>query len=170
MIVLIMAACAAPFLSFHHAHRVQAWHRLAITGLDGKPLSPLAWNGRFVLINFWSTDCEACLAEMPALENAYMRYGASGLSVVGVALSNDDPNRVAAAAAMSHVTYPQAWDASGQLNEAFGGIAVVPTTLLVDNDGDIVFRQEGALNESELASLAEAYGLCATGKSSSINP
>ncbi|GLQ49218.1 TlpA disulfide reductase family protein [Dyella flava] len=159
MIPLIMAVFALTYLTLPHVHRVQPWHQLPLTGLDGKPLPSAAWHGRFVLLNFWSTDCAACLAEMPVLEKASIRYGASGLNIVGVALPYDDPNQVAAVAALSHVTYPQSWDSSGQLDKLFGGIAVVPTTVLVDRDGKIVFRQEGPLNDRELASLVQAYGL-----------
>jgi thiol-disulfide isomerase/thioredoxin len=159
MTLLMMAACSLPFLAHRHVHRVKSWQRLPISGLDGKPLSSGIGNGHFILLNFWSTDCAACLAEMPVLESAHKRYGVSGLSVVGVALWNDVPDRVAATAAMSHVTYPQAWDSSRQLERMFGGIAVVPTTILITSDGRIVFRQEGILNASEVASLIQAYEL-----------
>ena len=84
--------------------------------------------------------------------------GAMGSAMV-VALSSDDPHRAAAAAALSQVTYPQAWDATGQLDRALGGIRVVPTTVLMERDGRLLFRQEGALTIGELQALAQAYGV-----------
>jgi thiol-disulfide isomerase/thioredoxin len=158
MIFLTVVACLTVFFPASHPSRVNAWQRLPITDLDGKPLASTTWDRRLVLLNFWSTDCAACLAELPTLEKAYTHYNASGLSVVGVALSNEDPDRVAAAAVLSHVTYPQAWDSTGQLDKVFGGIVVVPTTILVTSDGRIAFRQEGPLNDQELDALVRAYG------------
>lgn len=160
MIALIMVACLTVFLPvLNPAHGRHGLQSLTILGLDGRPLAPAAWDKSPVLLNFWSPDCAACLTELPVFQDAYRRGDLSGLSVVGVALSSDDPHRAAAAAALSQVTYPQAWDATGQLDRALGGIRVVPTTVLMERDGRLLFRQEGALTIGELQALAQAYGV-----------
>lgn len=159
MITLIMVAFSIVLVPLLRPSRqLHALPRLPVTGLDGQPLAPATWDARLVLFDFWSPECTACLAGLPALQKAYRRYGASELSVVGVALSNDDPQRAAAAAALSHVTYPQAWDSTGRLGRMFGGIRVVPTTIVISHDGRVLLRHEGALNGDELRALVQVYG------------
>ena len=46
---------------------------LALKGLDGSPIGLREFRGRVVLVNFWATWCEPCLAEIPSLERLRAR-------------------------------------------------------------------------------------------------
>jgi len=39
--------------------------------LDGKPLTLAGLKGNVVFLNFWSTTCAPCIAEMPGIERLY---------------------------------------------------------------------------------------------------
>src|SRR5262249_21117662 len=59
---------------------------LALTDLDGRPVTPDMWRGKVALINFWATWCGPCREEIPALIALQQHYKDS---VVIVGLSID---------------------------------------------------------------------------------
>jgi thiol-disulfide isomerase/thioredoxin len=157
MILLITAACLATIWPDVHGVRVYDHLQLPVSGFDGRPLSLPAWREHVVVINFWSPDCAACVAELPAFQQTYLHFETSGLSVVGVAMPYDDPALAGAAAAKTHVTYPQGWDSSGRLRQVFDGIAVIPTTVVLAPGGRVVLRHEGTFTGTDLDDLVQAY-------------
>lgn len=70
-------------------------------------LSEQLASGRPALLNFWSTTCVPCRAEMPELEKLHRSGGGEGLQIIGISL--DEPGRekaVASVIAKLEVTYP----------------------------------------------------------------
>jgi thiol-disulfide isomerase/thioredoxin len=49
---------------------------------------------KVVLVNFWATDCLACVKEMPALLNAYQQYKQKSFKIIAVAMPYDPPAQV----------------------------------------------------------------------------
>ena len=47
---------------------------LALTDLAGKPVDLARLRGRVVLVNFWATWCEPCIAEMPVIKELAQRH------------------------------------------------------------------------------------------------
>jgi peroxiredoxin len=62
-----------------------------VTGvqLDGTPFDWGKYRGKVVLVNFWATNSEACLAEISNLQRVFTRYHDKGFEVVGVCLDQD---------------------------------------------------------------------------------
>ncbi len=63
----------------------------AVTGvrLDGTPFDWSKYRGKVVLVSFWATSSEACLAEISNLYRVFTRYRGKGFEVVGVCLDQD---------------------------------------------------------------------------------
>ncbi len=61
-----------------------------LTGLDGKPVSLDRFKGSVVLLNFWSTLCGPCVAEMPSLNRLYLSLKDRGFEIVSVAIDTSD--------------------------------------------------------------------------------
>ena len=46
--------------------------------------------GKFVLVNFWATWCEPCMAEFPELQKMYRMYRKRPFDVVTVSINAPD--------------------------------------------------------------------------------
>ena len=79
--------------AFYLNKRMQA-PDVTFTTLSGKTIQMAELKGKVVLVNFWSTDCLACVREMPDLVKTYNSYKGRGLEVIAVAMYYDPPAQV----------------------------------------------------------------------------
>ena len=101
---------------------------------DNKSLSD--YEGKVVMLNFWATWCGPCKREIPDFIELQKTYGSKGLEIVGVAL--DDPNDVRNFVANSSINYDILFDTQQATAAAYGNIRSIPTTFLINRDGEIV--------------------------------
>lgn len=121
------------------------------TGLDGSPFRLSERNGKVVLLNVWATWCGPCRYEIPELQALHEKFGAKGLEVVGVSI--DDPgaqNDVRAFVTSYKVGYPVVLDPGGRIAELFE-TTVIPTSVLIDRKGTIVWMHRGVVTQSNRA-------------------
>ena len=105
---------------------------------------------RWLLVNFWSVGCPPCYAEMPDLKQFHAQGQKLGWTVIGIAMPYDRPDSVLSTVQKNQLNYPVALDLDGQLNQAFGGIELLPTSFLVDPQGNIVKRFTGKVSHETL--------------------
>jgi peroxiredoxin len=84
--------------------------------LGGKPVTLAQFKGSVVLLNFWSTLCGPCVAEMPSLNRLYLSLKDRGFEVVSVAI-----------------------DASDKPVREFVGEKKIAFTVLVDREKEVFF-------------------------------
>ena len=160
--VLIAIAIASAACSASEAPRASspgqaeaAVPRVALATLAGDhtELSRLA-DGRVALVSLWATWCEACGKEMDAL-NRLDATTAAGRDAVVIGVDvGEEPDKVAEFARRRGLRYAQLVDQDFAFADALGQRRV-PTTLVVDRHGRIVFRGD-ALDERSLDALRRA--------------
>lgn len=97
---------------------------------------------KVVLINFWATWCDACVAEMPSLIRLRNQYKEKGLSFVAVNL-DENPDQVLPKALKNFaITFPVYHDEDGKLAEIFD-VRAIPLTVLMDSERKILFIESG---------------------------
>ncbi len=118
-------------------------------------MRPAELLGAPLVVNFWATWCAPCIAEMPDLQQVSEEV-AGQATFLGV--NYRDPDREAARAFIAElgITYELAADPAGDFLTAVGGLGM-PTTLLVDPDGTIVYRHTGLLDAEQLHGLLARY-------------
>jgi cytochrome c-type biogenesis protein len=105
--------------------------------------------GKVVLLNVWATWCPPCREEIPALQAIYEEHAASGLEVVGVSIDAAGEERaVAEFAGQFGVTYPIWLDPHERVSSVFRTTGV-PTTLLIDRDGTLLWRHLGPVTADD---------------------
>lgn len=113
-----------------------------LTDLQGQPVRSADFEGKVVILDFWATWCPPCLKEIPGFIELQERYGEAGLVVVGVSLDEGGPATVAPFVSKEGINYPVVMGDSA-IVEAFGGIESIPTTFVIDRDGQILKRHVG---------------------------
>jgi thiol-disulfide isomerase/thioredoxin len=96
------------------------------------PPSIAALRGRVVLLDFWATWCAPCRVVVPKLDALQARYGARGLSVVGV--STEDSQDVAFFAQRTSMRYPVGVDKHAETTRSYGVVSL-PTLVVIDKRG-----------------------------------
>ena len=121
---------------------------------DGTEGSFADFDGTPVVINFFASTCAPCVREMPEFERSFATYG-DEVAFLGLNHREtvDDGMSVAEA---TQVTYPLASDPDGSLLAAFDGLAM-PTTVLVDADGNVRYSRSVVLDEDTLNGLFEEH-------------
>jgi thiol-disulfide isomerase/thioredoxin len=99
-----------------------------------------ALRGRVVVLDFWASWCGPCRFEMPTLSALQDRYGAQGLSVVGVAA--EDAEDILAFSRRMPVTYALVADSQGETSRSYG-VSSLPTLVVIDRQGVVRLVEVG---------------------------
>lgn len=114
-------------------------------------------DGHVVLVNFFATWCFPCVAELPTLEALQRDYGPQGLQIVAVGMDLEGEKVLAPFADHYALRYPVLVAdeniRSGQ--SAFGMIAALPTSVILDRQGRAVAAWQGVAGHEDMAKAIE---------------
>src|SRR5262245_7999729 len=113
------------------------------TDLDGASVSSAAWKGKVVIVNFWATWCPPCRAEIPDLVALQTKYRDS-LQIVGVSEDEAPPEEVKRFAAEHRINYPIVMT-NKELQRLFPGVQALPTSFIINREGQLVQKHVGML-------------------------
>lgn len=170
-LLLIVAACAQEKTGTRPASKSRAAQKPVVTEpappptevgnimpaystetLDGKRLDLSAEKGNVVLLNVWATWCVPCRYEIPELQKLHDRYVKSGFKVIGVSVDESGADNVKQFVSEEKITYPIALDADGRVANVLQ-TTVLPTSVMIDRSGRIVWRKVGAIMPNETTAL-----------------
>lgn len=125
-----------------------------LDAVDGSEVETRDLLGTPLVINFWYSTCEPCRREMPAFAAAHATFG-DRVTFIGVNMY-DSALAASNFAERYGVDYDILLDTNGELVSELG-IALAPTTILVDAEGTIVYQESGELTESEITALINEW-------------
>lgn len=119
------------------------------TALDGKSISLSGKSDKVRLVNIWATWCGPCRHEIPDLIKLQSEHGKDGLEIVGVSIDDQGMgDEVRKFVKEQKINYPIALDPDGRIADLLSTSAI-PTSALVDRDGNIVWMHKGMISASD---------------------
>lgn len=117
----------------------------AARDIDGRTVRLSSYLGKSaVLLSFWQTWCEPCVAEFPHLRRMYESNKDKGFVIFGVAM--DGPETVAnvpAFAKRNQLNFPVLLDEDSHVAGLYNPKKSAPLTILIDKGGKITSIREG---------------------------
>lgn len=128
--------------------------------LDGDTVSLSDYEGeKVVLLDFWATTCDPCLAEMPELVQIYKDKKEQGFEILAITI--DGPNtlpQVSQVVKNKGMIFPILLDQETEVMDRYNPKGQLPFTVVIDRKGSIVLKRASytAGDEASMRSLIEA--------------
>ena len=123
---------------------------------SGDNLSSNQLTGVITVINFWYAGCAPCRVEMPELIQLQDQFLDDEVQFIGVNV-RDTPGTALAFARQVNLNFPSVMDAkTGSVVLGFTGVVTpqaVPTTLVIDSEGNVSARVLGRIDKGILEEL-----------------
>ena len=139
-----------------------------LVSLDGRKVKLSDFRGKAVVLNFWATWCAPCKIEMPWFVDLQKQYGSDGLAILGVAMDDSEPQKIAQFASEMGVNYPVLLG-TNKVSEQYGDVEYLPTTFYINRQGKIVGKVAGLISKGEIEDDAKQALDSETGKTAVIS-
>jgi thiol-disulfide isomerase/thioredoxin len=126
--------------------------------MDGEQYALEDYRGKVVMLNFWATWCPPCRREIPSMEALHQTFKGQAFAILAI---NEWETEDHVFAFMGQLpvepTFPILFDPDSEVAQSFG-VKGLPTTLLVDTQGKIVYRAVGGrdFNHPEVQEIIRA--------------
>jgi len=130
-----------------------------LESLDGPEIGPPDFPGQVVVVDFWATWCAPCRAQAAILEDVHAEWGERGVQFLAVDVA-EDRALVEGFVAKNPFPYPVLLDPDDELSAALGLMAL-PTLMVIDQDGQIIYFKPGVMDGARLGELIRQGGASA---------
>jgi thiol-disulfide isomerase/thioredoxin len=114
-----------------------------LPSIDGKQVKLSDYKGKIVILDFWATWCGPCRIGIPDLVEIQNEYK-DKVVIIGISLDTTTKNEVVPFAKEFKINYPVVYG-TGEVVQSYGGIRGIPTTFVIDEEGNIVAHHLGLM-------------------------
>ncbi len=129
----------------------------SLKDVGGNPFTLSDHSGKVKIIDFWATWCPPCRMEIPDFQSLHDKYPGDKFLMIGISL-DDNSEIVKKFLGEYKVTYPVVMG-NEEIANAYGGIRGIPTTFVVDKEGNIYKKYigytEGKVFERDILALLD---------------
>ncbi len=136
------------------ASETQKVQNFSFKDIDGKVHQFSEYKGKWVIVNYWATFCGPCVAEIPALNSVAKRFKDKAV-VLGMEAGETPPDELKQFMAQKKIAYPVIPTQDSTMF-ALGLVYGVPTTFIVNPEGEIVDTHMGAITSAMLQNYLNA--------------
>ena len=132
-----------------------------VDAMSGNEWDMAAHRGKVVLIDFWATWCGPCRETIPELKTLYNEYHSKGLEIAAVSLDDSEAKgglkKLREFVQKNKMPWPQyhQGDAFDGKFSSEWGVMSIPTTFLIDKNGNLRVVNEKRLKERIESLLSE---------------
>jgi thiol-disulfide isomerase/thioredoxin len=125
---------------------------------SGKTVDLASSGGKLTLINFWATWCGPCKHEMPDLIALSKEYKGRGVKIIGISadVGTDVIGDVTSFVQEEGIPY-QVLIANEEIKEAFGNVSMLPTSFVVDKEGNILETMIGPRSKAQFTEALDKH-------------
>jgi thiol-disulfide isomerase/thioredoxin len=160
LVASCVLSCASGLLPVAFGQALQPVPTFDLESVHGTRFTSKALEGKAVLVDFWATWCQPCIAEIPQWNELYARYQSKGLVVVGMTIRSGWASDIKPDAAKLKMGYPVVVG-NDDVEKGFGGIWGFPTTFLVNRKGQIYKKYTGTYPQKQTQIEADIQKLLA---------
>ena len=124
--------------------------------LDGESFTLSSLKGKVIILDFWATWCPPCRKGIPDFIDLQEEYKEQGLEIVGVLLDQGKKSSLESKVEKMGINYIVVLGGR-EVTQAYGGVRAIPTTFIIDKDGNIIKKFVGytpmSTFESEIKKL-----------------
>lgn len=115
-----------------------------LSDIDGNHIDLADYQGKVVVLHFWSTTCGWCKFIYPSLRNIAQEYSEDKVILIGIS-SDIDFDALRAAITEEQFTWPQICEGNGWKDTVFKlyNVDGIPSEYIIDQDGKIAFKLGG---------------------------
>lgn len=135
------------------ASRGGAVMEFELASLDGGKLSPGDLGEDLILVEFWATWCGPCHLQADILAKLYPELKSRGVEFLAISLGEPE-TVVREFVADRPFAYPVLIDPNDHIASKYG-IFILPTVVLLDRDGTIMYLHEGIATAGRLTSAVD---------------
>ena len=136
--------------------------------LDGEYLTSEDLQGKVVLLDFWATWCAPCRTALPALRRLSKKMKKDPF--VLISLSSEDEGVIRAFVEANGMNWPHYRDERGHFFQELFQARTLPTYVLIDHEGIIVFRSTGWSSSRERALTSRVSKAIKTARKAQSRP
>ncbi|HWR38711.1 MAG TPA: TlpA disulfide reductase family protein [Patescibacteria group bacterium] len=125
----------------------------SLPAINGQTVT-VSYAGKLTVLNFWAVRCSYCREEMPEINNFASAYRAR-LQFYAIDLK-EPADKVTGYLQENKFSLPVLLDGSGELGKQFA-VKTIPTTIVIDSQGNIVFRKAGVMTQAELEGVVAGH-------------
>lgn len=113
---------------------------------DGSDLKLSDYKGKIVLVDFWATWCPPCRRGIPDLIDIQKKYSEK-VVIIGISLDTETKPDVIPFIKQYGINYPVVYG-NMEVVQAYGNIQAIPTSFIIDQNGQIVDKHVGLVDKS----------------------
>jgi thiol-disulfide isomerase/thioredoxin len=144
-VALLLSSCSGGESKSNYGRRPD-W---SVTLPDGKKVSAADYDNKVLILDFWATWCPPCRQEIPGFIALQKKYADKGLVILGFSFDNE-PLEHDVFVKQQQLNYlsifmktPAGDAVVDQFQRLIGEISGIPTTLVIDRRGQIIYRHVG---------------------------
>lgn len=143
LIFILLIGCSRNEVVLHDANN----HEILLSQLKGK----------WIVVNYWADWCESCVAEIPELNHFYTHNKNNNIVLFGVSYDQLSDDQLSQAMQKHKIFYPVLKE-NPQKIWNLGFIEVIPTTFIINPEGQVAKVIVGATTEKQLTTVLHELG------------